>query len=822
MERKRRPLLAAFCIPTAIMLAVIVYKQIYPFGDRCFLRVDMYNQYMPFFTEFHRKLREGGSLTFSWNAGLGANFTALYAYYLASPVNWLLVLCPSELIIEFMTLLIVIKIGLCGLTFAWYLKKHFGTDDYAITLFSVFYALSGYLSAYNWNIMWLDCIVLTPVIILGLEELVLQRKPLLYCLSLGLSILTNYYISIFICIFLVLYAAMLMLPLSLREKGRSLFDFTVYSLLSGGMASIVLLPAALALRATRFDQADFPSKVKIYFNLFSVIARHCINVATEIRNDHWPNIYCGVAVFLLLPLYFICRRIRWQEKLPKLFLLLFFYLSFSVNILEFLWHGLNFPDSLPARQSFLYIFLVLTMCFEAFLQLRTISGRWILAVTGGGVLFLLLCMRFQKDDAFTMESFLLTGFYLMLYALLLYWYSREKLRSGMAFVLLACMVMMESALNTAQTSVSTTSRSQYRKDCQTNAALLASLGGMGNGFYRIEEFDRMTKNDGMLADFPTATLFSSTVSESMTHLYKRLGMSSSKVFYSYEGATPLSSALLSVNYMFSDSLEITDRFHELLEKKQGEYLYRNKYTLPLGYMVPADLEENWELEIGNPIDVQNSLAWAVGMKKPLFTRIEVKEQEGSVTIPIAENGYVYVYPEKCSTKDIKADIAGYEKTYEKVYYPHILDIGWCDAGSEVILSQSGDKRDEENSLKACAYRIDLAVLRRVVQRLASQPMTIEDFSDTYVRGKILAREDGVLATSIPNEDGWSVLVDGRACEIKPFSGAMVSVPLSAGEHTVEFSYTPPGLFEGRLISLASLFLFALLAAGRRRARAKAR
>ena len=58
-------------------------------------------------------------------------------------------LCPSELIIEFMTLLIVIKIGLCGLTFAWYLKKHFGTDDYAITLFAVFYALSGYLSAYN-------------------------------------------------------------------------------------------------------------------------------------------------------------------------------------------------------------------------------------------------------------------------------------------------------------------------------------------------------------------------------------------------------------------------------------------------------------------------------------------------------------------------------------------------------------------------------------------------------------------------------------------------------------------------------------------------
>ena len=76
MIKKRRPLLAAFCIPAAVMIAVILYKEIYPFGDRCFLRVDLYNQYLPFFTEFHRKLREGETLLFSWRAGLGANFPA--------------------------------------------------------------------------------------------------------------------------------------------------------------------------------------------------------------------------------------------------------------------------------------------------------------------------------------------------------------------------------------------------------------------------------------------------------------------------------------------------------------------------------------------------------------------------------------------------------------------------------------------------------------------------------------------------------------------------------------------------------------------------
>ncbi len=143
MKRKNRSLLAAFCIPVAIMLAAIIYKEIYPFGDRCFLRVDMYNQYAPFFTELHRKLREGGSLLFSWRAGLGANFLALYAYYLASPFNWLLIFCPEDHIIEFMTLLIVVKIGLCGASFAWYLERHFHSDRYAVALIGVCYALSG-------------------------------------------------------------------------------------------------------------------------------------------------------------------------------------------------------------------------------------------------------------------------------------------------------------------------------------------------------------------------------------------------------------------------------------------------------------------------------------------------------------------------------------------------------------------------------------------------------------------------------------------------------------------------------------------------------
>jgi len=821
MLKKRRPLLAAFCIPVAVMLAAIVHNQIYPFGDRSFLRVDMYNQYMPFFTELHRKLREGGSLFFSWRAGLGANFVALYAYYLASPVNWLVGLCPKGHIIEFMTALIVGKIGLCGLTFAWYLKRHFETDSYAVTLFAVFYALSGFLSAYNWNIMWLDCIFLAPVVMLGLEGLARGENPVFYCISLGLSILTNYYMSIFVCIFAVLYFIVLILWLPLREKGKRILNFICYSILAGGLAGVVLIPGTLALRATRFDQANFPKNIKFYFNLLQMLARHCVNVSTEIRNSHWPNLYCGVAVLFLLPLYVCCRKISWREKAPRLLLLGFFYLGFSVNVLEFLWHGLNFPDSLPARQSFLYIFLVLTLCFEAFTQLREIPRSVYWAVAGGAMLFLPLCYRFARTDDFGVDSYLFTALYLGLYAFLLYWHGQGSLRKNVAVGLLLCLVITESAMNTIQTSVSTTGRSQYLDESRANGALLESLEGAESGFSRVEIARRMTKNDGMLAGFPTATFFSSTVSEAVSTWYRKLGMSSSKVFYSHDGATPFTSALLSVGYMLSDSPREAGDFYKLIAQGEGKYLYQACYTLPLGFVVESDLEERVKSWEGGPIDVQNALAWELGVRKPLFSPVEAVCEDGSATVCMEEAGYLYVFPDACSSKNITANVASGEKEYEKVYYPHVLDIGFCRAGEEVRLTQSGAKRNERNELKVSAWALDLDALREAIGLLSARPMEVTALSDTAVQAQVDAGEGGLLVTSIPAEAGWKVEVDGERTAIRPFGGAMIGVELPAGSHAITLSYSPPGLVAGAVVSAFSALALWVCQRGKARTRKRA-
>ena len=166
----------AFLLPFVIMLTLFVIKGIYPFGDRSFLSGDLYHQYMPFFSELLRKVRAGESLSFSWNVGIGSNFLALYVYYLASPLHALALFVPEKFLIEFISYLVVCKIGLAGWSCCYYLQKHFASKSPVTALFACFYALSGFMAAYNYNIMWLDCVILLPLVILGLERLIKEGK----------------------------------------------------------------------------------------------------------------------------------------------------------------------------------------------------------------------------------------------------------------------------------------------------------------------------------------------------------------------------------------------------------------------------------------------------------------------------------------------------------------------------------------------------------------------------------------------------------------------------------------------------------------------
>ena len=802
--KPRDGLLIAFFVPVLVMICIFVQRGIFPFGERCFLRTDMYHQYAPFFSEFQYKLRTGGSLLYSWDVGMGVNFAALYAYYLASPLNWLILLCPKKFIIEFMTIMIVLKIGLSGLSFAWYLKKHSQNCILGVGFFGIFYALSGYMAAYSWNIMWLDCILLFPLIVYGLERLVKEQKGMLYCVTLGLSILSNYYISIMTCLFLVLYFIALLImekPGPVRKYVDSCVRFGIYSLLSGGLAAGILLPEIYALQSTASGDFDFPKAWSSYFPIFDMIARHIGNVETEIGLDHWPNIYCGVAVFLFFLLYLACKKIAVKEKAVYCGLLLIFFASFSINALNFIWHGFHYPNSLPCRQSFIYIFLMLFICFRAYMYLDETPKKHIAIAFWGSACFVLLAEKLVTQEHFHFIVYYVAIIFLAAYAGLMYLYKDGK-RTVCGFLALM-LVAIEASINMSVTSVTTTSRESYTSDNEEVRILKDSLQPASD-FYRVEKKTRKTKNDGAWMNFPSVSLFSSTANADLSKFFKKLGCESSTNAYSITGSTPFVDSIFSVKYaLYSEAVSNTELMMYLRESC-GTYLYENLYTLPLGFVLSSDIEENWQYEMDNPAEVQNDLCLVSGADEVLVDAGGTVNKN-TFTFTPDETGEYYVFVMNKKVKTVKAELPTGQKAFSNVDRGYLLELGTLAPGTEVKLT--ADEAGEQ--LNAIAYRFSEDAMIQVYDRLNQSPMHLTSWKDTKLSGTVSAAKEGMLFTSIPFDKGWTVKVDGEKVETRKAFGAFLAIDVSAGDHVIDFSYFPKGLKTGGLISGGSIVILIL-------------
>ena len=620
------PYVMAFLMPFIICVVICIGNGVYPFGDNCILHIDMYHQYCPFFTEFLHKLRTGGSLQYSWNLGLGSDFVSLYAYYLASPLNFLIVLCPKHYVIEFMTILVLAKIALCGLTFFLFLKYHFhliGKDSklhknqvIPALVFSTAYALSGFVAAYSWDIMWMDCILLFPLIMVGLEKLVREQKPGLYFVTLALSVFANYYISIMICIFLVFYFILLFFT----QKGgklKAFLRFAWYSLLAGSVSMVLLLPEIAVLSASGSAEDSFPKTLEWYFSVIAELGRAAAVTTSYTGNDHWPNLYAGAFTLVLVWLYVLNRRISWKEKVPRMLMLVFFLVSFADNQLDYIWHGMHFPQALPGRQSFLYIFVLLVMGFATIRKWKG-TRRWHIIIAVLAALTLMVLSGYYGDELVTeYMAVVITMLFILVYGilLLLLKIAPKKMRIALREAAF-CVAIAELAVNMAVTGLGVTSRVAYTdKQGYYEDLLQQAKEDNGNdGFYRVEDSGRKTKNDDSLYGYRSATIFSSLMNLDVSHLFQSLYMEGGKNFYCYNGASPLPSAMFSVKYMLSSNPVDESPLRTLVGSNNGNYLYRNNYCLPLGYMMSEKAIKGWESSMLDRIGSLNSLAQQLGAK----------------------------------------------------------------------------------------------------------------------------------------------------------------------------------------------------------------
>ena len=835
----------AFLIPLAILEIGYASRGIFPFGDRDILTIDLYHQYAPFLAELQNRLRSGSGLFYSWSGGLGTNFYALFAYYLASPLNLLLILFPVANITEGILAITLIKVGLAGACFYRFLRGVYHREGMAALSFAVMYALSNYVLSYSWNVMWLDGIFLLPLILLGLVRLIRDNKYLLYCLSLGLLIASNYYIAFFVCLFTVLMFPILLFRYQSFDRPWRLVgkvgQYAFFSILAGGLASILLLPTYFSLQLTSAADDVFPKTITNYFDLFDYLGQHFMLADPTIR-DGMPNMYSGLLVLILLPVYFLSKRISLKEKFLHIAAILILILSFNINILNFIWHGFHFPNQLPYRNSFVYVFLILSMLYPALSSLRDFTGKQIGAICAGMMVLVLLSQKVNKEPP-TWQSIYVTIIFLAIYAAVLTLDRQRKMRrSDMAMALLL-VVLAEFlintllSLNTIDNNEHFSTRDGYSAGQEVSAIReeLADISSSeGNAFYRLEMLGPKTTNDPYLYQYRGLSIFASTAPTKPVSTFENLGYHSNGInSYKYEGSTIVLDSLFGLKYLIRRGATVDERLRQLIVQRDNLHIYMNPYALSLGYQ-GTPLLADWHSSGKNPLEAQNQLVEALGGLPDVLVPLEQKA--GTTTnMTFSSTGseiYNYSRPNKDAASSAKITVNNNREQQVYVYLKvtanqpdngfimidetkidfsarrsTLVDLGTVAENAVIELNLNfKSTANASGTFEYYVYALDQDTFTQSIDLLSAQSLQITDFSDAHVEGTVDARQDGIFMLTIPYDAGWKVQVDGEAVDTMAIDDGFIGLTLKAGSHTIELNFIPPWFIKGLLITLGSMVL----------------
>lgn len=859
----------AFAIPSVCMLVLMLIRGFSPFGSHSMLYSDMYHQYYPFFKAFHHALRNGDSLLYSWNVGMGMDYLGLLAYYLASPLNLLSVLVPEGWLLQFFSLLMPIKLGFAGLFFAQMLKKLRGKNDLSISLFGAFYALCAWALGYQWNIMWLDTFAMLPLVVLGTVSLLRDRKVVLYTITLFLSIFANYYVGFFTCIFvfLLFFCYEICRWQGFRRFFADLLRIALFSILAIGMTAILELPALAALQNTQSSVNAFPTGFRLniaskntFLGLLDAMRQVAGNMGGGLEptfKEGLPNLYCGVGSVILAFLYLTTPGIRIRDKVCGVFLLLFFSLSFIIRQLDYIWHGFHFTNMIPYRFSFLYSFVILFMAYEAWTRRRRIQ-IWQLILAAIGYAGVIACANSRTDVAFLSFNLCFLAAYLLTIGTGLYRrklpedgdttaFAQEQARRQLWRKLSAWATLgvmgIEIVLNVVNFGIHFpgTNTTNYPKGTKDTLAVVETMKQLESNtpFYRAEVTHTQTLNDGALIGYNGISTFTSSANVRVTRFMQALGYAAKNTYnrYCFEDGSPVANLFLNLKYMVErENLVKENPYFDVVSTSGTVHLLENNAWLPLGFLANDALAGLDFTTNANAFTLQNRLfQTATGLEGDVW--LEAGEPtvtaESAVLSDTPHNGYcsysqcesgaAIVYTWKAAQSGVMCidlDLSdrnsytvsrnGTQLYSESISLPQMISVGYVQSG-DLIEVRLTCKSGEDGSMTIQGGILDGALYDQGYSILAACPWNLTKNTNTCLSGTISCNRDGLLYTSVPQDGNWTVTVDGREVETQLVGDAMIAVPLTQGNHLVEFTYHSAAFSLGWKVTLACAALFTLLA-----------
>lgn len=819
---------------------------------------------------------------FDLSIGLGGSIITTLGYeVLGDPLNLLAAFVPMQYTEYLYVFLIILRLYLAGIAFGQYCFYH--SFDVRQTLPGVIvYVFSFYTVALLvLHPFFLNPLIYLPMVLMGVDKVFRERRPMLFIFSCTLSAVSNFYffymITIMVFLYCIPYFASLLLKDRDWKKGlQTMVRLGFCYIVALMLAAPVFLPMAMAVQSS--SRAGGAAQLPCFYELIYYVKLPIAFVNASA--DHYAHLGYGIVAVLAVAMLFF--KTKWKDKLPlkaafitgTIFLLFPFFGSVM--------NGFGYATN---RWVWAYGFVVAMIVASQFSALLKM-GR---GMVWGAIGATLLCMipTFYVRAGGTREKIVSAAVVLLVMAVLLggmAFFTRRR-EDGVEFVLLA---VMTANIFLSMYSYYSPLSGDYLRECGDwgHAWQDISDGPLG----ALEGMDE-EKIEGVRVDTANMSLADVRVNSAMLKrvnsipfYFSMINGSSAVFLHEMQLPTPLEnqyvsldgrailSSLLGVKYQIvrpGEETKLSYGYKSYVQERNGYVMYETENELPLAFLYDAIMPEA-DYNILDVVEKQQVMMQAavvadgdrdkvgnVPIMKPgeaecchWDSPYQIEDAQG---VSIEDNRYevtqegAFIRLRTDCSQDAERYFLFDNLWYEGADNAQIIvtdDVNTCGldvhsvtsnyyAGIHDFLCNIGFSEEHGGSYRIIfsrpgIYSIDeIRIVDQLLERLGAWSGARKEKEAAYSieEDEIMlcaeADEDSLLYLSVPYSEGWSAWIDGEKVPVLKVNHFGMGLYIPKGEHSVRLKYHTPYLRPGLVLMAAgAIGCCVLLGEGRRRRQKK--
>ncbi len=872
-DKKKRLFIYIGVYTAVFLVTLLIAYSSFLLANKSFVWIhDGRNQNLPVLVYVGRSLRRiildllGGSLSvplFDISLGSGSDVIGILNHIGGTdPLLLLSAFVPTRFSEYLYAFLAIFRVYLAGLSFS-YLCFYFKKRKFHTLIGSVSYCFCGFAL---WEPLYVPFFVypmqVLPLLIVGIDRILKKERSYVFTLTVFYVCLCGYYHLYMMSIMVFFYAAVRFFDLYKTNRCKefllALIRGTGAYLLGLALGAIVFLPAVgefiQSSRIGHHSINPYHWRYQLSLLIGLIYPLWCNNI--------WYLTFAAIAVFALVILFFSKQRRTLKILLMTTFATLFTSVGGQIM------NGFQYPsqrwcfglalviaytivEMMPEMLKFtrkhlvLYIIILATYAVASFIL---VSNRNLSSVIGGFlflvITFLFLSMSMQETKVPDKEGGRATK---------TRWHYSE----------IMCLLLVVLNVGTNGRYMYSECKSVHEKwgyeikRFQDNAIRELEPYLLKNPIGRCDSTS-FALNAAMIWQIPDMYSYFSITNKNRIEFWQRMEIyknNLSFLLYNTDQRT-IANTLFSACYQLESSNArgyVPFGYSEVAQSKKG-IIYKNDYALPWGYTYDKVISYE-ELDALNGLERQEAMLQAIALEQATehtarenrvnydakrvpytakFRDCEYKNRSLTVkrpnatidlnfAMPAGVEGYLrlhgfdindsgletFVFRVKCDNIQKWAQPTSRSHIHYDNRENYLVNLGYNKAertSLTITFPRSGTFKLKDIEL----YALPFTNYPARVNALRAEPLKNIKWGTNELSGTVDLTKDKILCVSVPYSKGWSATVDGKEEKILRGNYMFMALPLKAGHHDIVFSYCPPGLKAGAVLTLLSWGILAAM------------